>query len=47
MRFLKTKVLLRDFAFSFFEMKNLVHAQNYLIKIFENPNISPLKRDKI
>jgi FkbM family methyltransferase len=47
MRFLKTKILLRDFIFSFFERKNLVHAQNHWIEIFENPNISPLKRDKI
>ena len=47
MGFLKTKVLLRDFVFSFFEKKNLVHAQNHWIEIFENPNISPLKRDKI
>jgi len=45
--FLKTKVLLRDFVFSFFEKKNLVHAQNHWIEIFEKPNISPLKKDKI
>ena len=47
MGFLKTKVFIRDFIFSFFEKKNLVHAQNHWIEIFENPNISPLKRDKI
>ena len=47
MGFLKTKVLLRDFVFSFFEKKNLVYAQNHWIEIFEKPNISPLKKDKI
>ena len=30
-----------------FSSYNLVYAQNHTIEIFENPNISPLKRDKI
>lgn len=32
---------------NFFSLYNLVNAQNHSIEIFENPNISPLKRDKI
>jgi len=32
---------------NFFSPHNLVNAQNHTIEIFENPNISTLKRDKI
>ena len=32
---------------NFFSSYNLVYAQNHTIEIFENPNNSPLKKDKI
>ena len=35
------------FIFSFKESEQLIYAQNHWIEIFENPNISPLKKDKI
>lgn len=35
------------FLFSFKESDQLIYAQNHWIEIFEKPNLSPLKQDKI
>ena len=37
----------KTIIFSFFEKNNLIFAQNHWMEIFENPEISPLKKDKI